>query len=275
MKTYGNRDNQFAETRVEQSRHFAICKECGHEFTIPKQGNYRYCPTCKNAKERTEKTKICKTCGNEFTVQGKGKHLYCPTCKNEKESTEQIRICKKCRNEFVSPGKGHYLYCPTCRTPRKKAEQTRICQRCGNKFWISGRGNHHYCLTCKEAPKNKKTVICKECDMQFTVAGRGNFQYCPRCRPNHRKSSKYQPDPKRICKGCGQPFWSKGKREYCETCHPPKTIKICLNCHHSFTSLGAANIVTGHNAKLPKSKHGPGVGRQKMSDRHYFSCFSA
>lgn len=50
MKTYGNRDNQFAETRVEQSRHFAICKECGHEFTIPKQGNYRYCPTCKNAK---------------------------------------------------------------------------------------------------------------------------------------------------------------------------------------------------------------------------------
>lgn len=106
--------------------------------------------------------------------------------------------------------------------------------------------------------------------MQFTVDGRGNFQYCPRCRPNHRKSSKYQPDPKRICKGCRQPFWSKGKREYCVVCHPPKTIKICLNCHHSFTSLGGSKYCNRPQCQAAKSKHGPGVGRQKMSDRHYF-----
>lgn len=37
MKTYGNSDNQFVETSVEQSRYFASCKECENEFAIPRK----------------------------------------------------------------------------------------------------------------------------------------------------------------------------------------------------------------------------------------------
>lgn len=160
-----SRRRRYRESNPPKTTRTFTCQECKRQWQTEAKGNFRYCPECREGRQREHRTKTCayRHCGVSFvdTSPKNSMRFCCPDHRRREkmfrsgkaqdlsyfrdERPQGQRTCQDCRQSFVQREGEQNIRCPSCREKRRQKQ----CRKCGTKFRDGSQNNtRRYCDSC-------------------------------------------------------------------------------------------------------------------------------
>jgi hypothetical protein len=161
------RRKEYRKLHPAKTKREFTCKECGKKWKTKAKGNFRFCPSCKDARDLQGRKKVCQYshCGEAFVdTSPKNTMQYCCPEHRRREKLFRSGVAKD--ESYFKENKPQ----PTCK-----------CRVCGKPWYREPGGKRsNRCPTCIEAARHKS---CSKCSTHFRDASDKNTRkFCDQCK---------------------------------------------------------------------------------------------